>query len=446
MPIDKRFAGNYSRPMGHPDTACYFHPSTGHNGGKKASPRGWYDAGDYNKYVVNAGVTVGTLMQLHELFPDYLPDGALNIPESGNRINDLVDEIRYELDWLLSMQDADGGVFVKVSNLKHDPFAMPDKTLEKRYIIGKSTGSSLCFSAILAQASRIMKPVNTDYAAYMLQCSQRAWNWAIQNPNKVFRNPPDVHTGEYFEDDFGNNFFWAACELYTTTSSPVYYHEFQKYSRPLDFSLGNWRNFLPNLGYFSLISQQSQLPENEKTIIKKRLYNVADSLMERMKKIPYRIAVDNFTWGSNSDILDAAIIFAEAYHYSKERKYLNAAIENTDYVLGKNATSYSFVTGFGAHSPKDPHHRLSASDGIEGPIPGFLVGGPNSGHNDANKETLGVKYKYNEPARSYMDEQNNWASNEVAINWNAPLVFITGFLENSMENEQRKPANNQIRH
>jgi endoglucanase len=214
----------------------------------------------------------------------------------------------------------------------------------------------------------------------------------------------------------------------------------------LDFSLGNWRNFLPNLGYFSLISQQSQLPENEKTIIKKRLYNVADSLMERMKKIPYRIAVDNFTWGSNSDILDAAIIFAEAYHYSKERKYLNAAIENTDYVLGKNATSYSFVTGFGAHSPKDPHHRLSASDGIEGPIPGFLVGGPNSGHNDANKETLGVKYKYNEPARSYMDEQNNWASNEVAINWNAPLVFITGFLENSMENEQRKPANNQIRH
>jgi endoglucanase len=182
------------------------------------------------------------------------------------------------------------------------------------------------------------------------------------------------------------------------------------------------------------------LPENEKTIIKKRLYKVADSLLERINIIPYRISVDNFAWGSNSDVLDAAIIFAEAYYFSNEKRYLNAAIENTDYVLGKNGTSYSFVTGFGTHPPKNPHHRISASDGIEEPIPGFLVGGPNSGHNDANNDSWGVIYKFNEPARSYMDVQNSWASNEVAINWNAPLVFITGFLENSMGNEQKQPV------
>jgi len=427
MPIIAKFAGKYHRVAGHPDTACYYHSSTGHKFGKKASPRGWYDAGDYNKYVVSAGVSMGLLMQLHELFPNWLADGSLNIPESGNGVNDLLDEIHFELDWLISMQDIDGGVFCKVTNLIHDPFIMPDKAIERRYIVGKSTGSTLCFAAIMAQASRIFKPINQGFAGFLLQASERAWQWAVSHPNIEFKNPPDVKTGEYGESNFRNDFFWAASELYVTTSKPLYVQALFKYTQPFNYYYGNWRNFISTLGYFSLLSDECQLSAIEKGKIKTRLFFVGDSLIGNIKKEPYRIPIDNFNWGSNSDMLDAAIVLAMAYKYSSDKKYLNAALETTDYIFGKNATTYCFVTGFGSKSPKNPHHRLSAADGLNDPIPGFLVGGPNKNRNDEPN----IKYINLEPARSYIDNSGSFASNEVAINWNAPLAFITGFFENS---------------
>lgn len=427
MPLEAKYAGIYARAAGHPDTLCYFHPSTGHTTGTKPSSKGWYDAGDYNKYIVNTGITLGMLFDLAELFPNAIPDGFSNIPESGNGISDLLDEIKYELDWVLSMQDKDGGVFNKLTNLGFDAFEMPEKATEKRYFVGKSTTAALDFAANTAQASRIFKSVDKDYAQKLLIASESSFNWALKHPAIIFENPKDVSTGSYGSKEFNDEFFWAASELYVCTADKKYLSVAIKYQRPLEFPIGeNWRQYLRNLGYFRLADDASPLPPAEKEKYRKAITGEADTLIQKMVRIPYSVPVNDFQWGSNSDFLDASMLFCLAWKFSNDRKYFDAIIETTDYIFGKNATGYCFITGLGSKSPMHIHHRPSASDGIDQPIPGLLVGGPNSFLQDTGS---GAKYASNEPAKCYSDMQASYASNEVAINWNAPLVFVLGFLQ-----------------
>ncbi len=93
-----------------------------------------------------------------------------------------------------------------------------------------------------------------------------------------------------------------------------------------------------------------------------------------------------------------------------------------DYILGRNPTGYSFVTGFGEKTPLHPHHRISQSDTVAAPVPGMLVGGPHAWQQDK------CHYKSNEPTKSYSDSWCSYSTNEIAINWNAPLVYVLGAL------------------
>jgi endoglucanase len=425
MPIDSAYGKEYAREAGHPDTVCLFHPSTGKTG-TKPSPWGWYDAGDYNKYVVNGGVTVATLLSLYEMFPNAVSDNT-NIPESNNNISDLLDEVKYELDWMLTMQDNDGGVFHKLTNKNFDGFNKPNECKADRYFVSKGTAATLNFAASMAQASRIYKQVDKKLAETYLLAAEKAYKWAVKNPDVQFKNPQDVVTGQYGDADMSEEFFWAAAELFVSTSKIEYQKELNSRHIPFKYTEGeNWRQFVGNFGYFSLISKASNLPEVEKEKIKKAILAEADSIQKIVQGNAYGINLSKYYWGSNSDVLDAAIVLAYAYSISEKNDYLNTIISLADYIFGENATGYSFVTGFGSHTPMHPHHRLSGSDSIANPIPGFLVGGPNENKEDKND----ITYTYSEPARSYMDIQNSYASNEVAINWNAPLVFVTYFLSN----------------
>jgi endoglucanase len=108
-----------------------------------------------------------------------------------------------------------------------------------------------------------------------------------------------------------------------------------------------------------------------------------------------------------------------------DEKYLFGAEQMTDYIFGKNATGYCFLTGYGAKKVMFPHHRPSGADGIEDPVPGFVVGGPNRHKQDRGQ----VEYTSDFPAKSYMDLEASYASNEVCLNWNAPLVYVLGYIE-----------------
>ncbi len=437
MAIDESYGGKYHRLGGHPDTVCIYHPSTGHDGGQKASPGGWYDAGDYGKYIVNAGISVGTMLLIYELYPQVYGDLLLNIPESGNGTNDLLDEIRYETAWMQTMQDEDGGVFHKLTTKRFTGFVMPHETTEQRYFIGKSTAATLNFAAVMAMISRIYEKMDPVYADQCREEAEKAWNWAMDHPEEYYRNPPDISTGAYGDDELQEEFFWAAAELYITTQKEDY-HEFisDKLDR-LTFRIEeSWRNYQDNIGYYSLLNPSSPLKVEDKQLIMNRLTGLADSLSNIVENHPYRIPIDHFVWGSNSDVLNLGLIFAIAHQYTGEKKYLEMAIETTDYIFGKNATAYSFLTGVGDKVPMNIHHRPSGADGIPEPVPGFVVGGPNGRHQDAGSlKPQGISYPYPESARAYLDVTGSFASNEVCLNWNAPLVFILQYLDENMKLE-----------
>jgi endoglucanase len=131
----------------------------------------------------------------------------------------------------------------------------------------------------------------------------------------------------------------------------------------------------------------------------------------------------DFVWGSNSNAANQGILLLHAYRMKGNKLYFQAALDNADYLLGRNATGYCFVTGFGGKSPMRPHHRPSVADGITEPVPGFLVGGPNPFRQDQ------CNYAFTETETAYTDDDCSYASNEIAINWNAPAVYLFNALE-----------------
>jgi endoglucanase len=408
MPIEEQFGGKFARHEGHPDTLCYFHTSSGHESGTASSPGGWYDAGDFGKYVVNAGVTLGNMFFFYENFGGYFGDSILNIPESRNGIDDLLDEIKYELDWLLTMQDSDGGVFHKLTTLMHAGIVMPDKDVAKRYFIGKSTSAALNFAAIMAMASRVYKKVS-GLEAFADTCITRArwaYGWAIANPEQYFlENPSGINTGAYEDNALEDEFLWAASELYITTGEQPYkdsvkiddlYYAFpaswQDPGRLAPLSLGTVENALDN-----------QSLETIRTEIK----DMADTYLKQISTHAFRIPSANYYyWGSNGVFANAGLFLLAAFKITNDTAYARGAAEIADYLLGKNAPGISFVSGFGIYRSEHPHHRQSMSDTIADPIPGFLMGGPNGSPSE------------------YSDDEGAYDKNEVAINWNGPLTGL----------------------
>ena len=426
MSIEETYGGVYKRAAGHPDDTCIYHPSSGRSEGALSAPGGWYDAGDYGKYIVNASLSVGEMLLLLEQFPDAISDGDLHIPESGNGISDLWDELRYELDWILSMQDTDGGVYFKLTALGFGGFIMPEAYDLDRYIIGKATASTLDFAAVLAQASRLYKEIDPEWSAKALDASEKAWDWAEDNNNIAFQNPEDVSTGQYGDTEFSDDFFWAASELFLATKKEHYKKAMAEFNQDYQHQLADsWMHFVRNVGFHSLLENKDALePEMAASLTTGHLA-LADEILQKISDHPYHIALDNFVWGSNSDILNQALILCVAHRISGEEKYLQGAEQITDYIFGKNATGYSFMTGFGTKKAMFPHHRPSGADGIADPVPGFIIGGPNNDRQDAHEVTYSSAFA----AKAFMDVEPSFASNEVCINWNAPAVYVLGYLQ-----------------
>lgn len=415
--LTPQFAGLWTRPAGHPDTACIFHASTGKTG-KISSKGGWYDAGDYGKYVINAGISVASLLSFYENFNAYFADGSIHIPESGNGKNDLLDEVKVELDWLKTMQDTDGGVFFKLTTLKFCGFITPEQDKADRYVIGKTSASALDFAAMMAMAGRIYKNYDAAYANDCMTRAERAWTWANSRPRSYFKNPKDVLTGEYGDGNVSDEFSWAASELYISTQKSEYKAYLEKVAADLKYkSSPGWSN-VQSLASLSLATQTNGLASDLISNIRNSILETADVFIEQIKTSPCRIPKFGYNWGSNSEIANQGVGLLYAYLISKDLKYIKAAAECADYLLGKNGTGFSFVSGYGSKTVMNFHHRPSFADGIRQPVPGLVSGGPNPGHQDKEK------YPFSEPAKSFIDVTESYASNEVAVNWNSPTTVL----------------------
>jgi endoglucanase len=179
------------------------------------------------------------------------------------------------------------------------------------------------------------------------------------------------------------------------------------------------------LGIISLsLSDNPQFSEF-KADAQRILLGYTDKLVKKSEESPYKISLDFFKWGSNSDVVNMALLKLVSYKITLVKKYLKSVQGDVDYILGRNATGYSFVTGFGTKRPMNIHHRPSGSDGIIDPYPGFLVGGPNTIVLNDCSDSARSRY----PAKSYNDALCSYSTNEIAINWNAPLFFVLGSMD-----------------
>jgi len=432
MPIEEAYGGTYKRAAGHPDSACIYHPSSQHKKGQLNSSGGWYDAGDYGKYIVNAALSTGQMLHLLEQYPDVVPDASLNIPESGNGQSDLWDELLYELNWIRTMQDRDGGVYHKLTAKNFSGFIMPEAYDLQRFIIGKGTAATLNYAAVMAQAGRLYTSADPVWSAEAIISAEKAWKWALRNKNVPFANPEDVSTGQYDDTVFSDDFYWAAAELYIATGTKKYLRYLEKNPEPYQHQLTNsWKFFVRNNAFHSLLENRDKIPEKMGDALVSNHLKLADSLLVRIENNPYHVALDRYEWGSNSDVLNQSMILCVAHRLSGDEKYLAGAERINDYIFGKNATGYCFLTGFGSKRVMFPHHRPSGADGIEDPVPGFVIGGPNDDRQDQHE----VEYSSQYPAKAYKDVEPSFASNEVCINWNAPAVFVLGYLEQNRKNK-----------
>ena len=441
MRLDAKYAGKWARDAGHADTKVLVHPSAASDirptGTFISSPKGWYDAGDYNKYIVNSGITMATLLSAYEDFPEYFKKLKTNIPESGDAVPDILNEALYNLRWMLTMQDPiDGGVYHKLTNAVFDGMVAPGVTKDPRYVVQKSTAATLDFAAVMAQASRIFESFKKqlpNLSDSCLQAALKAWTWSEKNPALLYdqrkmneKFDPDISTGEYGDRSLNDEWFWSATELFVTTRDQKYFSLVNERIKDRA-GLPSWNN-VTMLGYYSFIRSEKKLKGTATVIqmMKDTIVRIANSFLQNQMTNAFSTVMGGnpreFVWGSNAVAANQGILLVNAYFITRDKNYLNGALSNLDYLLGRNGTNYCFVTGIGSKPPMHPHHRPSVSDHIDDPVPGMLVGGPNPAQQDH------CAYPSKEPEISYVDSDCAYAANEIAINWNAPMAYLTNAL------------------
>jgi endoglucanase len=416
---------------------------------------GWYDAGDHGKYVVNAGISVWTLLDWWErtnalgTSASDFADGKMNIPENKNGVPDLLDEARWELEFELKMQVPEGQklagmVHHKVHDVRWTQLSMgPHEDPMERYLQPPSTAATLNLAANAAQAARVWKKIDPAFADKCLSAGERAWAAAKANPD-VYAPQGGEGGGPYDDKNVTDDFYWAAAELYATTKKPEY-KTFVTTSEHYKLVTADW-NDNPGmktsmtwgdtraLGSISLALVPNDLPKADIAEIKKNVIAAADTYLDLIQKggyrLPFGVPKNGYPWGSTSFVLTNALMMGLAHDFSHDDKYLDGVVEGMDYILGRNGLDQSYVTGWGKRPLENPYHRFwchQANAKYPSPPPGVLSGGPNSELQDPYVQAAGLKGCA--PQKCFMDHGEAWSVNEVTINWNAPLVWVAAFLD-----------------
>jgi len=422
--LEEKHAGKYSHKICHAGKA---EPESGDSAAVDVTG-GWHDAGDYGRYTGPGAVAVSHILYAYELFPEAFADN-INIPESGNGVPDVLNECRYELEWMMKMQREDGGVYHKTATRFFAPFIMPEDDKESLLLFRVTHTATAAFAASLAQACRVYKNFDKAFSEKTLSASVRAWKWLENNPDfQPFVNPPNVSSGAYGDDCCDDEIFWAACELYAASKEERYMKQIIALIEKIDISKLGWRD----VGGFGSLCCLFILKEPETELIKnmrERFLSAADKIYEKYLQSGYGTALNEneYVWGSILPIMNNAIVLICAKLLTGDDKYKTAAQAQFDYMLGMNATGCSFVTGFGENAFRYPHHRPSYADNVDDPVPGLVSGGPNKKFPDmVCKKLIPPDVP---PAKYYIDNTWTASANENAIYWNSPAIFVTAYFD-----------------
>ncbi|MGE5599270.1 MAG: glycoside hydrolase family 9 protein, partial [Bacteroidota bacterium] len=364
---------------------------------------GWHDAGDYGKYVSTTAVTAAHLLCLYEIWPDRCPDGALNIPESGNGVPDILDEARVGLEWLLAMQRPDGAVYHKLGGRRWPTMTGPENDTGDRYIYGISTFATAKFAAVAAAAARVFAGTDAAYAERCGNAARLAWDY-LRTHSFAWEHTDfdDEGSGAYGQTDDAADRLWAAAELTLLGEEigelPVMLEGYASES------IG-WGD-AALLGLFDL-ARSAGIAQELRQVAAKKLTLAAEKHLRsiRASGYGYTLSYQEFGWASNKEALARGMVMLLADRLSPNQAYREAALGQLDFVLGLNPLSKCFVTGIGSDWPHMPHHRFDAVSPRS--VPGILVGGPNN-RSESGAEPAGLG------PYSYIDARSSYSSNEPA--------------------------------
>ena len=406
--------------------ACHLTPAIVHGDESRQVDAwgGWHDAGDYGKYVVPGAKAVVDLLLAFEFYPEAFAQ-KLPLPESDGRMPDVLHECRYELEWMLRMQEESGGVFHKLTTLRFPAGdVMPEDDTAPLYLSPISATATGCFAGVMAMSWRIYSSMTKPSPqAVCRQQNVLGHGW---------RRIPACRDSAIRQISLQVNTVTARMRMNGT--GPLQSYTAQRVRRgtmrlssisqaglirEIRIGLGGhgrlWNLRLSDVGAGRGARAGTELLAG--------LLQRADELTAVSDRDGYGISLlpDQYIWGSNMVVLNHAMLLLVAGRLSGSEDYERHVHEHIHYVFGANVMGMSYVTGFGDKPILHPHHRPSEGDGVEEPVPGLVSGGPNKGlHDDYAREHLAGKA----PAASFADVMESYSTNEVAIYWNSPAVFV----------------------
>ena len=417
--LDAEYAGIYAHP------ACHTEPAVIYGTDQKIDVSGgWHDAGDYGRYVVTGAKAAADLLLSWEMNGRLLDDAG--IPESGDGVDDRLQEVKYELDWMLKMQAEDGGVYHKVTCRNFPGFIKPEEETDELVVCQVSNTATGDFAAVLSLAARLFaesgSPELAAAAESYVQVAELAWTYLDAHQDAPgFTNPEEVVTGEYPDGKAGDERFWAAAELFRATGKDLYREAAAELlaSGEVTAELG-W----VEMGGYGLYALLTDPALSEEDGIRIQAQAVLADAVQKMTAVitshPYAInRTDSYEWGSNMGVANDGVVLLMGSELLGDETLCADAARQLDYLLGENATGYCFVSGFGTKSPEHPHHRPSTAFGSA--VPGMLAGGPDNGLEDPYAVYV---LAGRAPAKCYADTDQSYSTNEVCVYWNSPLILL----------------------
>ncbi len=425
--LPKQAAGMFAHTACHTTEAVVYGTKE-----KREVSGGWHDAGDYGRYVGPGAMAVAQLLLAYEKNEKLA--GKYQSPlaeENEGKLPAFLDELKYEIDWMMKMQREDGALYHKVTCYQFCGFIMPQEEKEELVISPVSVTATADFAAVTAMAVRFYKPYDSVYADKLEKASKKAYAaLASLSLPGGFKNPDKICTGEYGDACDEDERYWAAAELYKAFGDEVYRKDFEKRAKEKIYHGYGWAE-MGSYGNIAYLTTDYETDEKLKDKIKASMIELADKRRKIAEEDGYGTALSakEYTWGSNLDAANNGLQLYDAYVLTKDKSYLAAAAEQIHYLLGRNPMGLCYLTGCGTDAIKHPHHRPSGFLGKA--MPGMLSGGPCDWLADETVKQLFTDKTA--PAKSLADMTGSYSTNEVTIYWNSAFVALLAMVCKSYE-------------
>lgn len=346
---------------------------------------GWHDAGNYSQYVASSAPTAQALLSAYERHPELFHDGDGNLPESGNKQPDILDEARWGLSWLLSMQEPASGAFRARESVYDWDEGKPELDRKPHWVAGVGTASTAKAASALAVAARVYKRWDASFAARCERASRAAWAFLQQHPERILvdgKGSEQTLWDDSSEYQEAGARLIAAVEVWRSFRLPGALESAKSLlddpeTQPLKFFDGAWAD-LSRWGLTGL-ALDDKTPADLRSEAKRRLLAAVELARPQIEvKDGYRCASGpgDYYWGHNSNLLEKAYQFAIALQLDPSRTWLREALRDQwHWILGRNPNGYSMITRVG-RGPERLYHTEWGN--VKGPVPGYLLGGPNA--------------------------------------------------------------------